>query len=67
MVRSVREGSGADRIGFQNGDLVLGINGRTLTDNDALRASILDLRGLTHALVVVQRGSGRYHVTIPLI
>ena len=29
-------------------------------------ASILDLRGRSHALVVVQRGRGRYHVTVPL-
>ncbi len=67
VVRSVREGSGAAQIGFQSGDLVLGINGDSLTDNDALRRTILNLRGLSHALVVVQRGANRYHVTIPLV
>jgi len=67
VVKSVRKGSGAARIGFQSGDLVLGINGQTLSDTDALRRSILNLRGLSHALVVVQRGSSRYHVTIPLV
>jgi serine protease Do len=66
-VRSVRNGSGAAQIGIQSGDLVLGINGRTLEDDDALRRSVLDLRGRSHALVVVQRGAGRYHVTIPLV
>ena len=66
-VRSVRGGSGAAQIGIQSGDLVLGINGRTLEDDDALRRSVLDLRGRSHALVVVQRGAGRYHVTIPLV
>jgi serine protease Do len=67
VVLSVREGSGAARIGFQTGDLVLGINGNSLSDPDALRRSILNLRGLSHALVVVQRGLSRYHVTIPLV
>ncbi len=67
VVRSVRPGSGADRIGIQPGDVVLGINGRTLQDADALRRSALDLRGRARAQVVVQRGDGRYHVTIPLV
>ncbi len=66
-VHSVRDGSGAAQIGIQSGDVVLGINGRTLEDDDALRRSVLDLRGRSHALVVVQRGGGRYHVTIPLV
>jgi serine protease Do len=66
-VRSVRDRSGAAQIGIQSGDIVLGINGRTLEDDDALRRSVLDLRGRSHALVVVQRGAGRYHVTIPLV
>jgi serine protease Do len=66
-VRSVRRGSGAERIGIQAGDVVLGINGRTLVDADALRRSALDLRGRTRAQVVVQRGGGRYHVTVPLV
>jgi serine protease Do len=66
-VHSVRERSGAAQIGIQSGDIVLGINGRTLEGDDALRRSILDLRGRSHALVVVQRGAGRYHVTIPLV
>ena len=67
LVRSVRDGSGAAQIGIQSGDVVLGINGRTLEGDDALRRSVLDLRGRSHALVVVQRGEGRYHVTIPLV
>jgi len=66
-VREVRAGSGAARIGIQPGDLVLGINGRPLDDVDALRRSALELRGRHRALVVVQRGSGRYHVTIPMV
>ena len=67
VVRAVRAGSGAARIGIQSGDLLLGINGRSLDSRDALRRSALELRGRRRALVVVQRGSGRYHVTIPLV
>ena len=67
VVKSVRAGGGAARIGIKPGDRVLGINGRRLNDVDALRRSALDLRGRSRALVVVQRGSGRYHVTIPLV
>ena len=66
-VSAVRAGSGAERIGIQPGDLVLGINGRPLDGGDALRRAGLDLQGLTGALVVVQRGPGRYHVTIPFV
>ena len=67
IVRQVRAGSGAQRIGVQEGDFVLGINGRVLDDNQELRRSILELRGRSRALVVVQRGSSRYHITIPLV
>jgi serine protease Do len=67
VVRSLRAGSGAARIGIQPGDRLLGINGQALTGADALRRSALALRGRTRALLVVQRGTGRYHVTIPLV
>jgi serine protease Do len=66
-VESVRRGSGAARIGLQPGDLLLGINGRPLSDGNALRSAVLDLRGREQALLVVQRGPGRYHVTVPLV
>jgi len=65
-VTSVRSGSGAQRIGIERGDMVLGVNGKPLDGKQALRRSVLDLRGRSRALVVVQRGRGRYHVTIPL-
>jgi serine protease Do len=66
QVNSVRAGSGAHRIGLQRGDLLLGINGRALEDENALRRAVLHLRGQPRALIVVQRGVGRYHVTLPL-
>jgi serine protease Do len=63
---SVREGSGAARIGVEPGDVVLALNGRALEDESALRRALIDLLGRPRALVVVQRGRGRYHVTVPL-
>ena len=66
-VTDVRSGSGSERTGIASGDLILGINGRALSDPAALRRAALDLRGRSRALVVVQRGGGRYHVTVPLL
>ena len=66
QVEAVRAGSGADRIGVQQGDLLLAINGRALADAAALRRSVVTLRGESRALIVVQRGNGRYQVAIPL-
>jgi serine protease Do len=66
VVESVRSGSGAEEIGIQRGDRILGINGRRLSGPEELRRAVLDLRGRDRALVVVQRGPGRYHVAIPL-
>ena len=65
-VKAVRPRSAAERIGFQANDLVIGINGRPLENLDALRQAVLGLQGRASALVVVQRGGGRYHVTVPL-
>jgi serine protease Do len=65
-VKAVRPRSAAERIGFRANDLVLGINGRPLADAEAFRRAVLDLQGRGSALVVVQRGGGRYHVTVPL-
>jgi S1-C subfamily serine protease len=50
----------------QPGDLLLGINGTALADASALRRQVLTLRGQSRALIVVQRGTDRYHVAIPL-
>ena len=45
----------------------LAINGTTWVGDDSLKRSVLNLRGRSHALVVVQRKGARYHVTIPLL
>ena len=66
LVEAVRAGSGAAQIGLEAGDRILGINGRGLTSPAVWKRVALDLRGRSHALVVVQRGRGRYHVSVPL-
>jgi serine protease Do len=66
VVVSVRPGSGSARIGVAAGDRVLAINGRVLESDEALQRAVLGLRGLPRAVLVVQRGNGRYHVPIPL-
>jgi serine protease Do len=65
-VSAVRAGSGAAQIGLRRGDVLLAIGGRTLSDAEALRRSVLALQGLPRALIVVARGGGRYHVALPL-
>jgi serine protease Do len=67
VVTGLREGGGAQRIGIRIGDLVLAVNGRSLKNGEALERSVLGLRGHARALVMVQRGAGRYNVTVPLI
>jgi serine protease Do len=65
-VSGVRPNSGAAQIGLRRGDVLLAIGGRSLTDAEALRRSVLALQGLPRALIVVARGRGRYHVALPL-
>ena len=66
-IAGVREGSHAAKMGFRAGDRLMAVNGRWLAANDDLRRAMVELRGRVRAVLVVQRGSGRYHVTIPLV
>jgi len=59
--------SAAATMGLRPGDFVLGINGVALHSEEDLRRAVARLRGRPRALVVVQRGPGRYHLTIPLM
>jgi len=65
-ISAVRPQSPAAAIGLLPGDFLLAVNGLILNGDDALRRAILGLRGRERALVVVQRGRGRYHLMIPL-
>ncbi len=62
----VDPGSAAETLGLRAGDYLLGINGVALATNEDLRRAVARLRGRARALVVVQRGPGRYHLTLPL-
>ena len=59
--------SAARALGLRRGDALLAINGVTLGSHEDLRKAVARLRGLGRALVVVQRGPGRYHLTLPLL
>jgi S1-C subfamily serine protease len=65
-ITNLRTDSAAARIGFRVGDRLLRMNGLRLKNYDDLRRAVVDLRGRDRTSVVVQRGGGRYHVTIPL-
>ena len=65
-VTNIRRQSPAALIGLERGDLVLTMNGLLLDSDDALRRAIFGLRGRERAIILVQRGRGRYHVNIPL-
>ncbi|MCP5071517.1 MAG: PDZ domain-containing protein [bacterium] len=65
-VETVREGSGAARVGFEPGDRILAIGGRVLENESALRRAVIDLRGKAQTQVVVTRGQRRYHLNVPL-
>jgi serine protease Do len=66
LISQVRANSPSARKGLAEGDLLLAVNGLPLTSEDVLRRAILNLRGRDRALLVVQRGKGRYHLTIPM-
>ncbi|MFK7894198.1 MAG: trypsin-like peptidase domain-containing protein [Myxococcota bacterium] len=66
-VKEVNPRSAAEALGLRRGDYLIGINGVDLHSNDDLRRAVARLRGRARALVVVQRGPGRYHLTLPLI
>jgi len=65
-IEGVEPGSAAAEMGLRAGDHLLGINGVRLQSEEDLRRAVARLRGRDRALIVVQRGPGRYHLTIPL-
>ena len=65
-VSRVRNGSPAHMNSVRTGDILLAINGLALADEESLKRAMLGLRGRDRALVMVQRGPGRYSLSIPL-
>ena len=66
VVESVRRNAAVARIGFQQGDIVIGVGGRPLTSLESLRNAVAPLRWLGSTQVVVVRGQNRYRVVVPL-
>ena len=64
-VIQVRPGSPAARIGFEVGDLVVGLGGLPVKNLDDFRRKMVDLRLAQTALVSIQRGPYLYHVPVP--
>jgi serine protease Do len=65
-IADVISGSAAETLGLRKGDYLIGVNGVELANPADLQRGIARLRGRARALVVVQRGPGRYHLTLPL-
>ncbi len=65
-VTNIRAASPAQQIGMQKRDRLLAINGRRLKSQVLLRNALVDLRGASYVRLIVQRGNGQYHVTLPL-
>ena len=65
-ITDVDPGSPAEALGLRAGDYLLGVNGVSLATREDLRRAVSRLRGRGRALVVVQRGPGRYHLALPL-
>jgi serine protease Do len=65
-ITGVAPGSSAEALGLRPGDYLLGVNGVVLSTQEDLRRGVARLRGRARALVVVQRGSGRYNLTLSL-
>ena len=65
-VSRVRNGSPAHMRSIRKGDILLAVNGLALKNKDTLKRAMLSLRGRDRALVMVQRGAGRYSLSISL-
>ena len=66
-ITAVAPDSAASKLGLRPGDQLLRMNGVTLASREDLRRAVARLRSSARALIVVQRGPGRYHLTLPLI
>jgi Do/DeqQ family serine protease len=66
VVRRVRAGSPAARIGVQRGDRLLGIGGTPLRSVVELRRKMIELRSARSVLLSVGRGPYQYNVNVPL-
>jgi len=66
VVRRVRPGSPAARIGVQRGDRLLGLGGVPLRTLAELRRKMIELRASRNVLVSIGRGAYQYNINVPL-
>jgi serine protease Do len=66
VVRAVRAGSSAARIGVERGDYVVGLGGVALDDVAAFRKKMVEVRLAQSVLLSVRRGGYVYNVPVPL-
>ena len=66
VVRRVRPGSPAARIGVQKGDRLLGLAGAPLRSVAELRRKMIEVRSARSVLLSVGRGPYQYNVNVPL-
>jgi len=67
VVRRVRPGSPAARIGVQKGDRLLGLAGAPLRSVAELRRKMIEVRSARSVLLSVGRGPYQYNVNVPLV
>jgi serine protease Do len=66
LVRRVRSGGVADRIGFQPGDAILQIGARSVKNSRDFAAALGEIRPGSDTVMLVVRGQYSYYVTVPL-
>jgi len=66
VVRRVRDGSPAARIGVQRGDRLLGLGGAPLESLAAFRRKMIELRSARSTLLSIGRGPYQYNVQVAL-
>ncbi|MEJ2724707.1 MAG: Do family serine endopeptidase [Deltaproteobacteria bacterium] len=65
MIKEVRKGSEAARIGLESGDLILKVNNQTVANLDEFKKAISQCHHLPSLRLVVQRGAYAYSLTLP--
>jgi serine protease Do len=66
VVSRVRQGSPAERVGLEPGDLVLGVDGEAVGSLDALGGRLDAARGDGSIVLSVARAGRRYDLQVPL-
>jgi serine protease Do len=65
VIKSVRRGSSAARIGIQAGDRLLAVAGRSVSTLSELRQALYPVRHASSVLLTIGRGQYAYAVTVP--